>query len=81
MSTEVQRHYDTHLGPIYRWMIGDVDAALQQIREFFASTSLKPGAAVWELTAVRADHYEECSRGDVDFACTKAARLRLVVTW
>jgi hypothetical protein len=28
MSSEVQRHCDTHLAPIYVWMVGDVAAAL-----------------------------------------------------
>ncbi len=44
MSAEVQRHYDTHLAPIYVWMVGDVAAALQRSRDFFAAAGLKPGA-------------------------------------
>jgi SAM-dependent methyltransferase len=44
MSTEVQRHYDTHLAPIYVWMVGDVAAAWQRSRDFFAAAGLKPGA-------------------------------------
>lgn len=42
MSTEVQKHYDTHLAPIYVWMVGDVAAALQRSRDFFAAAGLKP---------------------------------------
>ena len=44
MSGEVQRHYDTHLAPIYVWMVGDVAAALQRSLDFFAAAGLKPGA-------------------------------------
>ncbi len=44
MSGEVQRHYDSHLAPIYVWMVGDVVAALQRSRDFFAAAGLKPGA-------------------------------------
>ena len=44
MSAEVQRHYDTHLAPIYVWMVGDVAAALQRSRDFFAAAGLKAGA-------------------------------------
>ena len=44
MNTEVQKHYDTHLAPIYVWMVGDVAAALQRNRDFFATAGLKPGS-------------------------------------
>ena len=44
MSTEVQRHYDTHLAPIYVWMVGDIAAASQRSRDFFAAAGLKSGA-------------------------------------
>jgi SAM-dependent methyltransferase len=41
--TTVQQHYDHHLGPIYNWMIGDFEAALQRQREFFRRIGLEPG--------------------------------------
>ncbi|HTH49169.1 MAG TPA: class I SAM-dependent methyltransferase [Candidatus Limnocylindria bacterium] len=44
MSAEVQRHYDNHLAPIYVWMVGDVGAALQRNRDFFAAAGLKGGS-------------------------------------
>ena len=44
MSGEVQRHYDAHLAPIYVWMVGDVAAALQRNRDFFAAAGLTPSA-------------------------------------
>lgn len=40
----VQRHYDSHLAPIYVWMVGDVGAALQRSRDFFAAAGLMTGA-------------------------------------
>lgn len=31
MSTRtVQEHYDQHLGPIYTWMMGGMDAAIER---------------------------------------------------
>jgi SAM-dependent methyltransferase len=30
MTSTVTDHYETHLGPIYTWMVGDVDAALSR---------------------------------------------------
>jgi hypothetical protein len=30
MTSTVADHYETHLGPIYTWMVGDVDAALSR---------------------------------------------------
>lgn len=30
MTVSAANHYETHLGPIYTWMVGDVDAALSR---------------------------------------------------
>lgn len=41
--TTVQQHYDHHLGPIYDWMMGDFDAALQRQRDLFRAFGLEQG--------------------------------------
>lgn len=40
----VRQHYDSHLAPIYTWMVGDVEAALQRSRDLFAAAGLEAGA-------------------------------------
>lgn len=40
----IRQHYDSHLAPIYTWMVGDVDAALQRNRDLFAAAGLEAGA-------------------------------------
>lgn len=37
-------HYDTHLGRVYEWMIGDVDAAIERNRAEIDALGLRPGA-------------------------------------
>lgn len=36
-------HYNKHLGPIYSWMTGDFDTAVQGVTEYFSSIGLSPG--------------------------------------
>ena len=38
----VNHHYDTHLGPVYRWMVGDMPSAMGRIREDFRALGLRP---------------------------------------
>ncbi len=33
MATTVEDHYTNHLGPVYTWMVGDIDAALSRSEE------------------------------------------------
>jgi predicted TPR repeat methyltransferase len=40
----VEEHYNQHLGPVYRWMIGDVPAALQRSQAELESLDITPGA-------------------------------------
>ncbi len=40
--SDVQRHHDSHLGPIYTWMVGDIPAALQRGRDLFAAAGVVP---------------------------------------
>lgn len=30
MSDTIENHYANHLGPVYTWMVGDIDAALSR---------------------------------------------------
>ncbi|MDR1990897.1 MAG: class I SAM-dependent methyltransferase, partial [Acidobacteriaceae bacterium] len=39
----VAEHYDRHLGPVYRWMIGDVAAALQRNQSELDAIGVTPG--------------------------------------
>ena len=40
----VKQHYDDHLGPIYSWMIGDFDAAMEAARRELAIANISGGA-------------------------------------
>lgn len=42
-TTAVRAHYDRHLGPIYSWMIGSLDAATQAAREELRAAHVPPG--------------------------------------
>lgn len=43
----VREHYDTHLAPIYSWMLGDVDQAEESARSELESLGLsEPGAGI-----------------------------------
>jgi len=42
MSSSVFDHYNRHLGPIYAWMVGDFDAAAEQMATYFESVDLQP---------------------------------------
>jgi hypothetical protein len=42
---DVQDHYDGHLGPIYAWMVGGVDAALRRGADELADLGLAAGPA------------------------------------
>lgn len=47
--TSVQRHYDQHLGPVYTWMVGGFDAALERGSaelEHIGATPIASGLAV-----------------------------------
>ena len=48
-SVTVDEQYDQHLGPLYSWMIGDWDAALQRQRDFFRKRVIQPGATARAL--------------------------------
>jgi hypothetical protein len=37
-------HYDTHLGRVYEWMVGDADAAIARNRAEIDALGLRPGA-------------------------------------
>jgi SAM-dependent methyltransferase len=39
----VTEHYDQHLGPVYSWMIGDMDAAIEANLEELRQLGLQPG--------------------------------------
>lgn len=41
--SSVSEHYDRHLGPVYSWMIGDIDAAIDRNREELRALGLRPG--------------------------------------
>jgi SAM-dependent methyltransferase len=41
---KVSDHYDRHLGPVYTWMVGDVEAALERNREELRGLGLRPGS-------------------------------------
>lgn len=43
MASSAQ-HYDQHLGPVYRWMVGDLDAARASSEAEFAALGIVPGA-------------------------------------
>jgi 2-polyprenyl-3-methyl-5-hydroxy-6-metoxy-1,4-benzoquinol methylase len=51
--TTVQQHYETHLGPIYAWMLGDIDAAFAMSAAELATLHLPktPGGAALDLGA------------------------------
>ena len=51
--TTVQQHYATHLGPVYSWMVGDIDAALAKSAAELESLQLpkRPGGAALDLGA------------------------------
>jgi Methyltransferase domain len=40
----VSEHYDRHLGPVYSWMVGDVEAASRHNREELQKMGLRPGS-------------------------------------
>lgn len=40
--TTVSRHYDEHLGPVYAWMLGGVDAAIRRGTQELDSLNLQP---------------------------------------
>jgi SAM-dependent methyltransferase len=40
----VSDHYDRHLGPVYTWMVGDAEAALERNREELRGLGLRPGS-------------------------------------
>ena len=42
--TSVREHYERHLGSVYTWMLGDVDAAIERNRDALAGLGLQPGA-------------------------------------
>ncbi len=39
----VTEHYDHHLGPVYSWMIGDADAAIEQNMDELRQLGIVPG--------------------------------------
>ncbi len=43
--TGMQEHYAAHLAPIYTWMVGDVDAALERSRELLSKAGILGGPA------------------------------------
>ena len=53
MVNKVSDHYADHLGPIYTWMVGDIDAALSRSSKELDVLSLSPeaGAAAVDLGA------------------------------
>jgi SAM-dependent methyltransferase len=40
----VTEHYDRHLGAIYSWMVGDIEAAVERNREELRALGLRPGS-------------------------------------
>jgi 2-polyprenyl-3-methyl-5-hydroxy-6-metoxy-1,4-benzoquinol methylase len=42
--TQVESHYNTFLGPVYTWMVGDLEQALHKSTEFFRSLALQPNS-------------------------------------
>src|SRR3954454_23890194 len=40
----VTEHYDRHLGPVYSWMVGDIEAAVERNREELRALGLRPGS-------------------------------------
>jgi SAM-dependent methyltransferase len=40
----VAEHYDGHLGPVYRWMVGDIMAAMERSRAELHAVGIVPGA-------------------------------------
>jgi 2-polyprenyl-3-methyl-5-hydroxy-6-metoxy-1,4-benzoquinol methylase len=40
--SKTKDHYDQHLGPIYEWMVGDFDTAVQPSLEFFELAGVHP---------------------------------------
>jgi 2-polyprenyl-3-methyl-5-hydroxy-6-metoxy-1,4-benzoquinol methylase len=53
MVTTVDDHYRNHLGPLYTWMVGDIDAALSRSETELAALPLpsKAGATAVDLGA------------------------------
>jgi 2-polyprenyl-3-methyl-5-hydroxy-6-metoxy-1,4-benzoquinol methylase len=53
MATTVNEHYTRHLGPIYTWMVGDIDAAFARGDEELEALSLpsKVGSTAVDLGA------------------------------
>jgi 2-polyprenyl-3-methyl-5-hydroxy-6-metoxy-1,4-benzoquinol methylase len=53
MVTAVDNHYANHLGPLYTWMVGDIDAALSRSDKELAALPLpsKAGATAVDLGA------------------------------
>ncbi len=43
--TGMQEHYAAHLAPIYTWMVGDVDAALERSRELLSKAGVLGASA------------------------------------
>jgi hypothetical protein len=54
MVTTVSEHYARHLGPIYMWLVGELDAAFARSDAQFEDLSLssKAGATAVDLGAV-----------------------------
>jgi SAM-dependent methyltransferase len=50
-STPVADHYERHLGPIYTWMIGDIDAAFARSNLELDSLGLPAGGTAIDLGA------------------------------
>jgi 2-polyprenyl-3-methyl-5-hydroxy-6-metoxy-1,4-benzoquinol methylase len=51
VTTSVAEHYESHLGPIYSWMLGDVDAAFARSDLELESLGLPAGGTALDLGA------------------------------
>ena len=66
MST-VREHYDQHLGPIYGWMLGDMDVARAHQKALLERLDLEPAATGWAVDLGAGNGAQSLALADLGF--------------